>query len=105
MGDKINLIRKLIMTSKIILAKLNEALKKFGTYSFDDKGADEIMDIASINGKLRKLSPEKAGLILKEVINSSNKRGKALAECLVSDLDDMPEKWFNTLLEVSGAEY
>jgi hypothetical protein len=93
------------MTSKFILSKLKEALEKFGTYSFDDKGPDEVMNTQSIINELKTLSSEQAGLILKEVSLSKNERGKRLAECLVSGLDDMPEEWFENLLKISEVEY
>ena len=35
------------------LTELGVALKRFGTYSFDDKGPGEVMDIDRLVGKLR----------------------------------------------------
>ena len=36
------------MTAENILEKLTEALTRFGTYSFDDKGPYEVMNITPI---------------------------------------------------------
>lgn len=36
--------------------ELNEALQKFGTYSFDDKGPEEVMNLANLKSAFRKLS-------------------------------------------------
>lgn len=94
-----------MITSKQILDELQSALKEFGTYSFDDKGPDEVMNLLPIITELKSLTAKQAGLILKEVASSKNERGKRLAESLVSDLDRMPDEWFDELLEVSGLEY
>lgn len=109
-----------MITSTEILEKLDEALKKFGTYSFDDKGPDEVMDIDSIVKQLKILTPEQAGSILKEVSSSKsydlsnsyfflffseNNRKKRLAETLVNYLETMPDEWFEKMLEISEVEY
>lgn len=92
------------ITSDEIVKDLKEALERFGTYSFDDKGPSEVMDLDEIVSELRGMSAKDAGAIMKEVV-AKNKRGQHLIDCIASCLDDTPDAWFNEMIEVSGAEY
>ena len=92
------------ITSNEIVKDLIEALSMFGTYTFDDKGPHEVMDLDYIVGELRELSAKDAGTIMKEVA-AKNDRGQHLIDHIASGLDDMPDAWFNEMLDVSGAEY
>ena len=76
--------------TKEILKEFGSALKEFGTYSFDDKGAHEVMNTSSIVNKLKALGPQEAGLVLVEIRNSPkyNGRGEKLATDLVVGIDD-----------------
>jgi hypothetical protein len=94
------------MTAENILEKLNEALTKFGTYSFDDKGPHEVMNIGAISDYIKTLSKEDAVAIIKEVIDVEGySKRKVLADAIVGDCDNMPEDWFDYVLDNSGAEY
>lgn len=95
------------MTAENILEKLAEALTRFGTYSFDDKGPYEVMNIAPIARFVKTLSKEDATKIIKEVIEAEgfSDRNKELANTIAGECDDMPEDWFDYVLENSGAEY
>lgn len=95
------------MTVENILEKLAEALTRFGTYSFDDKGPYEVMNIAPIARFVKTLSKEDAAKIIKEVIEAEgfSDRNKELANTIAGECDDMPEDWFDYVLENSGAEY
>lgn len=95
------------MTAENILEKLAEALTRFGTYSFDDKGPYEVMNIAPIARFVKTLSKEDAAAIIKEVIEAEgfSDRNKELANTIAGECDDMPEDWFDYVLENSGAEY
>lgn len=95
------------MTAENILEKLAEALTRFGTYSFDDKGPYEVMNIAPIARFVKTLSKEDAAKIIKEVIEAEgfSDRNKELANTIAGECDDMPEDWFDYVLENSGAEY
>ena len=95
------------MTAENILEKLTEALTRFGTYSFDDKGPYEVMNITPITNYVKTLSKEDAATIIKEVIDAEgySNRNKALADAIAGECDDMPEDWFDYVLENSGAEY
>ena len=95
------------MTAENILEKLTEALTRFGTYSFDDKGPYEVMNITPITEFVKTLSKEDAATIIKEVIAAEgySNRNKVLADAIAGECDDMPEDWFDYVLENSGAEY
>lgn len=73
-----------------IIGQLGLALKNFGTYSFDDKGPNEVMSIDDIVDDLRKLSPTDAAMVLIEVATSKKHKGRGLqvASTIVCDLQD-----------------
>ena len=81
------------------LTELGLALKLFGTYSFDDKGAHEVMDVDVLEEKFRKLSPDDAATVLLALSKSKKHggRGAVLASDLISNMDDWDE-----LFEVDG---
>jgi hypothetical protein len=91
-----------------ILAALDKALVQFGTYSFDDKGADEVMETSGYTATLVTLEPEQAGLVLK-LVGEGRKdgRGETLRDFLAGSMDSSPnsDAWFEKMLETSGAEY
>ncbi len=93
-----------MITSKEIIKQLKTALKKFGEYSFLDKGPSEVMFVDPIVAELKKMSAADAGRVLKEVAGA-HEHGQFLANHLVSCLDGQPEDWFNEVLRISGAEY
>lgn len=95
------------ITSKTILQELEDALSKFGAYSFDDKGPHEVMNITPITDYIKTLSKEEAAAILKEVVDAEgySDRNKELASAIVGDCDEMPEEWFDYVIDNSGAEY
>ena len=61
------------------------------------------MDIGTPAGELKLLTAEEAGKILKEV--GEHPEGSQLMEDLALEMDDMPEKWFNKILEITGVDY
>lgn len=91
-----------------ILASLDKALVQFGTYSFDDKGADEVMETSRYTATLVALEAEQAGLVLKLVGEGrKDRRGETLRDFLAGSMDSSPntDEWFEKMLETSGAEY
>lgn len=76
--------------AKRILEELGIALKQFGTYSFDDKGPNEVMDTNAFVEELRALSPTDAAMVLLDVAVSKKFKGRGLqvAMSLVTDLQD-----------------
>jgi hypothetical protein len=55
------------ITAAEIISQYKDAIKDFGTYTFDDKGADEVMDIRALAMAIEKLPAEEAAKILVEV--------------------------------------
>jgi hypothetical protein len=87
--------------TKECLTELGIALKRFGTYSFDDKGPSEVMDIDSLLEKFRAMPVEKAAEVLVELAASREHdgRGMWLASTLVGEMEDWDE-----LFEQPGIE-
>ena len=83
-----------------IMDRIDNAVEKFGSYTFDDKGAWEVMSISSIKKELAGKPAEEIASILSEVLDSySNKhRASETVSCIISELDDMPEEEFDRLL-------
>lgn len=75
------------------LNQLGQALTQFGTYSFDDKGADEVVDTNEMVESLRKLKVDDAVLVLAELSQSKDYagRGSSLASSLVESMQDWDE--------------
>ena len=95
------------MTPKNVLTEMTEALKKFGTRSFDDKGPHEVMKMSSITNYVKSLSKEDASEFIKEIVDSQgySDRNKEVANAIVVDCDNMSSEWFEYVLLNSGAEY
>ena len=83
------------------LTELGLALKQFGTYSFDDKGPHEVMDIDPLLSKFRVLPATEAARVLVELSESHEHsgRGNYLASALVGEMEDWDE-----LFEQPGIE-
>jgi hypothetical protein len=79
--------------TKECLTELDVALKRFGTYSFDDKGPYEVMDVESLARKLRVMPVAEATTVLLELAASPEHkgRGNSLASVLVGELEDWDE--------------
>ena len=76
-----------------ILKELGQALKRFGTYHFDDKGAHEVMNTNPLAEKLRAMSADDAAIVLLAVAKSPRYegRGERLACTLLSCMEDWDE--------------
>lgn len=88
-------------TAAYIMEKIDDAIKRFGIYSFDDKGPDEVMDIDSIVRSLSGKSVKEIGSILSEILDnySDSKRALRFVECIIREFDYLPEDEFTELLE------
>jgi len=73
--------------------ELKKALKDFGTYTFDDKGAHEVMDLGPLLDGLRELPSDGAAKVLKAMYDSPDLKGRlsALSAQLVGGLEDWDE--------------
>lgn len=87
--------------TKECLTELGVGLKLFGTYSFDDKGPSEVMEIEPLVAKFRVLDATEAARVLVELSKSPEHdgRGNYLASALVGEMEDWDE-----LFEQSGID-
>ena len=69
-----------------ILTELDNAIKRFGVYTYHDKGASEIMELATIDKELNDLSTEEVIKILKYLLDN-HQDSKILVDELVQNLD------------------
>jgi hypothetical protein len=81
--------------TKECLSELGLALKRFGTYQYDDKGPHEVMDLEPLIAKFQKLSAAEAVEVLREIAESPkyNNRGSILTETLLAYMEDWEELW------------
>ena len=75
------------------LAAIAAACKQFGTYSYDDKGPDEVMEVRDLVRKFQALDVKAAAHSLRILGNSPKhgNRGRMLAHSLLSDMEDWDE--------------
>lgn len=75
------------------LSELGQALKRFGTYSFDDKGPVEVMDLEELIDEIRQLPVEDAVAVLQTLDASEEYEGRAstLASELIAGMQDWDE--------------
>ncbi len=86
---------------KECLEDIGIALKSFGTYSFDDKGPTEVMDVDSIVEKFRSLSVNEAGKAILALAQSKKHggRGEYLASTILCEMQD-----WDDLFAIPGVE-
>ena len=82
-----------------LIEDLKYALERFGTYSYHDKGADEVMDINSWMKKLDKLTIKELGTTLSYVLDNHKDSGN-LIECIIGSSDHREENDFDELLDM-----
>ena len=80
------------------LADLGSALKQFGTYSFDDKGPHEVMDLDSLVGKFEDLDAKTAGAAILKLATSKKYegRGQYLASSILCEMQEWDELFEET---------
>ena len=86
---------------------ISEALKTFGTYSYEDKGANEVMDIPEIVGRIKELPDEEIVALLKEVEKKHKNPHQFLCAVVMSfqDWGDRFDKLFEIDEEFLGEYY
>jgi len=72
-----------MITAKEIMTEIDEALKQFGSYSYHDKGASEVMDIPAIVNKLELMTSEDIVKVLTEVKENHKDPDNALMDIAV----------------------
>jgi hypothetical protein len=96
-----------MITLKQITDQIDEATHNFGYYTFGDKGPGEVMDTQPIIDEIAKMSANDAGKLLK-VLNTYEPKestGATLASYIMSAMGDMPEDWFEEVLDISEVDY
>jgi len=83
------------ITSADCIKLIKEALREFGKYSYEDKGAHEVMDLPL--SELRKLSVEELRTVLEEVL--AYKDGNSFVQSVLSQLQG--DSFFDELLDSS----
>lgn len=91
--------------AKLALSALKVALKKYGTYQFDDKGPREVMDVDSLVAEVREFSSKDAAEAITLIVEGYKKdnRGETLARSILINLQGY-EKWLDEILEATGLE-
>lgn len=85
------------------LAKIEEALKLFGVYTYIDKGPYEVMDVQELANDFRQLPAEETAQIYKEMWED-----KSLDNCvpyLVESLIGSMEDWDELFDQLELPEY
>lgn len=83
-----------------IMNQIENAIKDFGSYSFDDKGPWEVMDIRSIKKRLSKKTVKEIADILSEVLDNypDLERASRVVDSIIGEFDSLPEDKFIELL-------
>lgn len=81
--------------AKEILTKIREAVKEFGTYSYEDKGPYEVMDVGELEAKLRELPADEMKIVFNEV--GQTKLGAIFTEYVYEILVDSMEESVRSL--------
>lgn len=77
-----------------MLEEIELALKRFGEYTYLDKGPGEVMDVDVFVGEVRQLPVAEAGEVLLELAAASS-YGAQLASDLLCDMQDWDEIFDN----------
>jgi len=85
-----------------LINKIDAAIKKFGTYSYDDKGPYEVMNINEIMIGLQSKPIAEIGKILSEVLDNypNYDRAHRFVCCVIGELDYLPEEEFDKLFDL-----
>ena len=80
-------------------SELCDAVEQFGTYSYHDKGASEIMHLSPLLNQLKGMSVKEVGDSLCALLEKEHKKfdAETLVQDLVLSLDS--EEWFDELLD------
>ena len=89
-----------------IMKEIDNALIEFGSYTFEDKGPDEVMYISNLKKELEKKTVKEIASILTEVLDNYDNISKIgnynhairVVECLINEFDKLPEEEFEELL-------
>jgi hypothetical protein len=84
-----------------IINKIDAAIQKFGTYSYDDKGPYEVMNIDEIINNLKTKPIKEIGKILSEVLDNypDQRRASYFVNTIIGEFDYLPEEEFDELFD------
>ncbi len=85
-----------------IMKDIDKAIELFGSYSFDDKGPYEVMNLVPIVKKLKDKPISEIGSILSEVLDkySDLSRSTEVVNCILGEFDTLPKDKFDELLRL-----
>jgi hypothetical protein len=85
-----------------LIGKIDKTIQKFGTYSYDDKGPYEVMNMKEIMIGLQVKPITEIGKILSEVLDNYPVYGRAhsFVCCVIGELDYLPEEEFDKLFDL-----
>lgn len=86
------------MNADTICNRVHDAIRMYGRYQFEDKGAAHVMDVGEIAARLAPMSAADARRILAEVAANDEPLCAMLASEVILELQDQPDAWFNALL-------
>jgi hypothetical protein len=74
---------------------MKAALKQFGTYTYDDKGPQEVMDIYEQANVFKAAGVEEAAAAFHDLVDSKKDAGRraVLASAILGELQDWDELW------------
>lgn len=82
------------------VSEINDAIEQFGSYSYGDKGPQEVMDLGPLLAELKKMPAQDAAQALRSVAHSKAKGDpRSLTESLLIDLQD-----WDALFEQPGVD-
>jgi DNA invertase Pin-like site-specific DNA recombinase len=87
-----------MITAKEIDAQLTTAIKKFGSYTYDDKGSSEVMELEPIISSFKESKdPVQVVAVLAEL--DRKRRNSRLVSDLISNLDNWEAPYGNLLFD------
>jgi hypothetical protein len=89
-----------MLRTEDVLLELNEAIARFGTYTYYDKGAEEVLDVPALSVGVSELDTAAAGALLTTLFE--HQHGHLLAQSLLASQEDRPD--FTALLAACPAE-
>lgn len=84
-----------------LLKELKSALNKFGTYSFDDKGPEEVMDIEKLVQEYQSLPQKNKIEVAQEVKKEDHRANTVLTQILSAVEKKISTTEFQEILKVS----
>ena len=85
-----------------IEGEIQEALRMFGEYTYEDKGAREVMDIYEWTKRFKELGPQRTGEVLKELVETSELRVLPFVRDVLGSLDTWGDDNWEVLMKAGG---